>query len=216
MKEDWVKGFFYEQIMKYKEDFGIKIYGYRFMDNFAELIGRTDKKENLSKMISRVTQLLTMKYNRKTGRCGTLFGGKFKVKNIQPDMHLLKVMASVDLNFHRLTKDGFPFKFKWTSYHFYSEGLKDPLVDPAPQYLELGLGQNERQKGYKKLISDLNFDNVNSELVGNARFIGDPEWVKKNIAPIKLWNKLSNKKRSTNQQVTERSEFSQNAIEIGG
>ena len=112
---------------------------------------------------------------------------RFKSPNIQSDEHMLNVMTYLDLNPCRAGKVKHPSKYKWTSYHYYAYGKKDPLITPAPTYLGLADTAKERQKIYREMVEGLIDDGMKKEDYSVTYFIGDPDWVKSNHDGLKDW-----------------------------
>ena len=74
----------------------------------------------------------------------------YKSPVLQTDNDLLRVMTYIDLNPVRQKMVKHPRKYEWTSYHYYAYGDEDPLIEPAPSYLDLGNTASKRENEYRK------------------------------------------------------------------
>jgi len=100
-----------------------------------------------------------------------------------------------DLNEVRCGKSNDPTQNVLSSYAYYAEGKKDPLLTPPPIYLELGTCPQERQKAYRAMVLDVL---VRAPRKKNGQyttqlFIGDPQWVKEKYEELKKLRKDLNK-----------------------
>ena len=189
MKDEWAKKFYYDQLLEWKDFYGVSIHAYNFMDNHPHLVGNTIKKEGISDLMRRINCNFAKEYNRRTHRKGQVVMSRFKSPTIQTDEHLLNVMVYVDLNPCRAGKVKHPKNYKWTSYHYYAFGKDDPLITPAPTYLGLGRDDEERQRIYTEMVEDLIEDGLKKKDYSAVHFIGDPDWVKDNCGSLQNWFK---------------------------
>ncbi len=103
---------------------------------------------------------------------------RFKSPRIQSDADLLKVMIYIDLNPKRARMVTDPREYQWTSYHYYAHGKAEPLITPAPSYLNLGRSDRERQQTYQSLVNEiLQNDWKEKKDYSSVPFIGNPDWV---------------------------------------
>lgn len=101
---------------------------------------------------------------------------RFKSPRIESDEHMLKVMAYVDLNQHRVKKVLHPRNNEWSSYRYYAYGEDDPLLTSSPSYLALGETPFARQVEYRAIVQAL-LEHRREINISHTYFIGDPEWV---------------------------------------
>lgn len=189
LKDEWAKKFYYDLLVKWKDFYGVSIHSYNLMDNHPHLVGKTIRKEGISHLMRRVNCLFAKKFNKKNNRRGQVIMDRFKSPSIQSDEHMLTVMIYVDLNPCRAKKVKHPKEYKWTSFHYYAYGKKDPLVTPAPSYLALADNDKDRRKIYIEMVEALLNDGLKKENYSSVHFIGDPSWVKNNYDSLKDWFK---------------------------
>jgi REP element-mobilizing transposase RayT len=95
--------------------FDAGVLAYCLMDNHYHFVIQT-RKANLSRLMRQLNGVYTQLYNRKHGKVGHLFQGRFKAILVDQDAYLLEVCRYVDLNpvRARLIRD--PAKWHWSSY----------------------------------------------------------------------------------------------------
>ena len=111
-------------------------------------------------------------------RRGQVVMDRFKSPKIQTDSDLLKVMLYVDLNPKRAGKVNHPKNNDFSSFAYYAYGKADPLITPAPSYLELGTTPQRRQVAYRALVDEiLQLGWKQKRPYSSRPFIGNPNWV---------------------------------------
>jgi putative transposase len=192
MQWDWAKKAYYDLLLKYKDDYGIKIYSYNFMDNHPHLSGHLECKKRFSDFFRLVNSRFAKIVNKRLKRRGQVVMDRFKSPVIESDEHMLNVMAYIDLNQHRAKKVSHPQKNDWSSYAYYADGKKDSLITPSPSYLALGETPLERQHAYRNIVEGL-MEQRKLLNISHTNFIGSPEWVLKKYKELceKLERKIS-------------------------
>jgi putative transposase len=176
LKHEWAKKAYYDLLLKYKDKYGVEIYAYNLMDNHPHLTGHLNGKENFSDFFRVVNSRFAKIVNCQLKRRGQVVMDRFKSPRIESDEHMLKVMAYVDLNQHRVKKVLHPRNNEWSSYRYYAYGEDDPLLTPSPSYLALGETPLARQVEYRAIVQAL-LEHRREINISHTYFIGDPEWV---------------------------------------
>lgn len=189
LAEPWSKKTYYKLLLRYKERYGIRVYSYCFMSNHPHLTGWVGQKENLSHFFRIVNAMFARAYNKRHGRRGQVVMDRFKSPRIETNADLLRVMIYNDLNPVRAKMTTNPRDYQWSSYHYYAFGRKDPLITPAPSYLEMGHDAETRQATYRRMIDEIvemetTGGKVKREMYSQVHFIGNPEWVKRRHAEL--------------------------------
>lgn len=127
-------------------------YGYHFMENHIHLIGKTESIESFSNFFRVVNNLFARQVNRRMRRRGQVVMERIKSLPIEDDIHLLSVMAYVDLNGVRAGRDKTPKESIWSSYKYYAHGRADDILTPAPSYLALSTDPLYRQIEYRAMV----------------------------------------------------------------
>lgn len=101
------------------------------MDNHYHLVLHT-WLPNLSLLMRHINGVYTQRFNRRHGKVGHLFQGRFKAILVDRDAYLLEVCRYVELNRVRANLVKHPAQWPWCSYHVLA-GL-----GPAPDWLDVG------------------------------------------------------------------------------
>jgi REP element-mobilizing transposase RayT len=102
----------------YHNRYGILIHSYVLMDNHYHLILETPKG-NLLKVMHGLNGGYTGYFNRKYGRTGHLFQGRYKGIIIDKDSYLIPLSRYVHLNSVRARIAERPEQYRWSSYPGY-------------------------------------------------------------------------------------------------
>ncbi|MCB1214323.1 MAG: transposase [Deltaproteobacteria bacterium] len=198
LAKEWAKSAYYDLLLRYKKRYKVQIYSYCFLDNHPHLSGYCESKELLSDFFRLVNSCFARLYNKKNQRRGQVVMDRFKSPRIQTDADLLKVMHYIDLNPKRAGMVSHPKDYAWSSYAYYAYGKADPLIDPAPIYLELAKTPKARQKAYREMVAFiLENDWKEKRPYSSSLFIGNPQWVAQKTQALKkakqfkyqLWKK---------------------------
>ena len=96
-------------------------------------------------------------------------------------------MTYQDLNSYRAKKVSHPKEYRWSSYHFYAYGKKNPLLIAAPSYLAMGNTALERQGAYRRLVKDiLEKEGFRKKDYSGKCYVGDPDWVLQRSRELKI------------------------------
>lgn len=123
---------------------------------------------------------------------------RFKSPVIHQDFDHLQVMFYIDLNPKRAKMVDHPKDYRWTSFHYYAYGKEDPLITPAPSYLNLGDSPRIRRKNYLLMVEKiLQNDWKEKRPYSSVAFIGNPTWVEGRLEQLKLFQNLQRKSWKT-------------------
>jgi REP element-mobilizing transposase RayT len=97
VSEDRDRVAFLERLARLPERFGVVIHAYALMDNHYHLLVETPEA-NLSQAMQWLNVSYSVWFNRRRGRVGPLFAGRFRAQPVEADGHLLEVSRYVHLN----------------------------------------------------------------------------------------------------------------------
>ena len=113
------------RVKRYREKNGFVLYAYVLMSNHVHLLIETPK-EPLSKIMQLINFTYTQYFNKKYGKVGHLFQGRYKALLCDRDEYLLGLVRYIHLNPVRVKMANRPEEYKWSSHHDYvkeSNGL---------------------------------------------------------------------------------------------
>ncbi|OGW38621.1 MAG: hypothetical protein A2Y97_05770 [Nitrospirae bacterium RBG_13_39_12] len=117
-REEWDYQKFLDILAEPPQRYGILIHGYVLMGNHYHLLIETPKG-NITKVIHYLNATYTGYFNKKYGRVGHLFQGRYKGLLIEKERYLLSVSRYIHLNPVRAGMSGRPEEYKWSSYPEY-------------------------------------------------------------------------------------------------
>jgi putative transposase len=104
---------------------GIEVFAYCLMTNHYHLCLRTPKG-NLSRVMRHVDGLYTQRFNRRHGRDGALFRGRYKAIVVDRDEYLAAVVRYIHLNAVEAGIVEMPEDYRWASHRYYRQAKGAP------------------------------------------------------------------------------------------
>ncbi len=132
----------------------IQVHAFCLLDNHYHLLIHTPR-DNLSRSMRHVNGIYTQRYNRKYGKDGPIFRGRFKAILIDADSYLLDVVRYIDLNPVKAKIVKTPGKYAWGSHHYYLK--KRPSINWLLRDEVLGRFANrfnQSIKRYKEFVKE--------------------------------------------------------------
>jgi len=148
------------------------------MDNHYHLVIETPKA-NLSLGMQRINGDYTQGFNRRHGRCGHLFKGRFKAVLVQKESHLLEVCRYVVLNPVRANMVKRVGDWAWSSYGaMVGEGTCPAFLSTSWVLAQFYRERARARRLYKRLVAQgmrrkgSPFEEVAAQMaLGTAEFI---------------------------------------------
>lgn len=130
------------------------IHAYVLMTNHVHLLLSSDDISSPSSLMKALGQRFAQYINRRYGRTGTLWEGRFRSCLVEGEPYLLTCQRYIELNPVRAGMVTRPDDYQWSSYRANAEGFRDQLVTPHELYRRLGTEPCERQAVYRQLFDD--------------------------------------------------------------
>ena len=141
------------------------MHAYCLMTNHVHLLLTPEQADSCGRLFKRLGLLHTQYTNRRYGRTGTLWEGRFRSCLVQSGRYLIACQRYIELNPVRAGIVSQPGAYTWSSYRANAEGVRDFLITPHHDYLCLGQEENERRREYQKLFGT----HLDAELVREIR-----------------------------------------------
>ncbi len=128
-REDENYKFVLQRLKKYAAEFGIAMIAYCLMPNHYHFLVRQDGEIPARELIQRVFNSYSKAFNRRFGRSGTLFEGRFKAIHVDKEEYLLHLCRYIHAN---PVKDGFvvlPEEWQFSNYLEWIGERDGTLVD---------------------------------------------------------------------------------------
>jgi putative transposase len=141
------------------------VHAYVLMTNHVHLLITPRDEGGIGRVMQSVGIRYVRYFNRRHGRTGTLWEGRYRATLIDSDRYLLTCCRYIESNpvRARLTMD--PAGYQWSSYAANAHGVADAIVTPHPTYLALAADPDARQAAYRSLF----LSNVDPETMGAIR-----------------------------------------------
>lgn len=142
-----------EWLQTHAEDAGCTIHAYALMRNHVHLLLSAASPTALADMMKRQNQRYVRYINKRCGRTGTLWEGRFRSCLTQEEIYFFTCQRYIELNPVRAGIVAHPADYRWSSYRANAEGEINPLVRPHALYAALGHNKEQRQDAYRKLFT---------------------------------------------------------------
>lgn len=137
---------------------GLSIHAYVLMDNHVHLLCTPEQDGALSAAMQALGRRYVRHFNRRHGRTGTLWEGRFRSSLVEADRYLLACHRYIELNPVRAGRVDDPRAWPWSSHRHHVGLSVDPLVRPHPLLYSLGNTPFERESAYQRLFDDSGMD----------------------------------------------------------
>ncbi len=131
----------------------VAIHAYVLMDTHVHLLATPETVDGLSLMMQSLGRRYVAAFNKRHGRSGTLWDGRFRAAPLEADAHLLACMRFIELNPHRVggvhqaAED-----YVWSSAAHHLGRRRDPLVLDHALFWALGNTPFEREAAWRRWL----------------------------------------------------------------
>ncbi len=105
-----------DRLRKYKKEYDFLLYGYCLMPNHIHLLGEIKVTQDLSHFMSSLQRSYTAYFNKRYGKVGHLWQGRYKTKVITKDRYLLDCINYIEFNPVKANLVNNIREYKWSSY----------------------------------------------------------------------------------------------------
>jgi putative transposase len=131
---------------------GVATHAYVLMTNHVHLLVTPREPDALGAFMKFVGQLYAQYVNRRYGRSGSLWDGRFHSRLIDNESYLLQCHRYIECNPVRAGMARHPGAYPWSSYRANALGAPDPMVTPHPLIRALGRTAEESRSAYRDLF----------------------------------------------------------------
>lgn len=130
----------------------VAVHAYVLMPNHFHLLVTPKSADGLARMMQAIGRRYVQYFNRRHGRSGTLWEGRYKSTVIEARTHLLDCMVYIDLNPVRAGLVAAARDYAWSSHDHYIGLRSDKLVTPHPIYWEMDNTPFGREAAYSSRV----------------------------------------------------------------
>ena len=163
--DDADRDFYVLHLARLLGEAGCALHAYCVMSNHVHLLMTPRREDSCERLFRRLSLIYVQYINRKHGRTGTLWEGRFRSCIVQSEVYLLSCYRYVELNPVRAGMVRHPVQYEWSSYGVNGGGQACAWITPHAEYSRLGTGDEERRQAYRALFGKP----VDPRLVANIR-----------------------------------------------
>jgi putative transposase len=169
-------------LRRYAAEAACHVHAYVLMTNHVHLLLSTGNRTGPSVLMRRLGQHYVQYFNRRHGRSGTLWEGRFRSCLVDSERYLLLCQRYIELNPVRARMVETPDAYPWSSYRANALGADDLLVTPHLVYTALAAHDVDRRAAYRhlfleelpaQLLAEIRRAGNSSRPLGPASFIDD-------------------------------------------
>jgi len=169
------------KLKEYAEKYQVEIHSYVLMTNHVHLRATPRNKTGVSEMMQSLGRYFVRYINKRHGRTGTLWEGRFKSCLVDSDNYFLTVSKYIELNPVRARMVAHPAEYPWSSYRFNALGKNITLITPHDCYFALGRDDVSRRNTYNQLflidIPDSTLEEIRNA-INKAWALGEDRFIK--------------------------------------
>jgi putative transposase len=124
------------------------VHAYALLDNQVQLLLTPPTEAALSRMMQALGRRYVAAFNRRHGRSGTLWEGRFRAAVVQPGAHTLQSLRLID----GLVGQSMPSAGAWSSAPHRLGLCRNLLLTDPPEFWQLGNTPFEREAAYRRLL----------------------------------------------------------------
>ncbi|WP_280154305.1 transposase [Piscinibacter sp. XHJ-5] len=130
----------------------VAVHAYALLPTQVWLLVTPSTATALSRLWQALGRRFGADYNRRHGRSGVLWEGRFRTTVVDPAAHLLDCCRRIEWAPVRAGLADTPADYAWSSAAHHMGQRVDPLITEHPGYWALGNTPFEREAGYRRLL----------------------------------------------------------------
>lgn len=139
-------------LKEYSMKFSVAIHAWVLMTNHVHLLCTPQEEGAVSQMMQSLGRRYVQYFNHQYRRSGTLWEDRYKSCLVEAERYLIALYRYIELNPVRAKMVEDPSDYVWSSYQINAMGKKSVLCTPHPEYIRLGITNDERMKNYRALF----------------------------------------------------------------
>lgn len=157
-----------ERLSGFAETLHARVRHYALLPGAVHLVVTMHAWESPGELMRRLSLSHARWFNRRTGRTGHLWMGRYRCVAVQPDRHLLTCGTYVEALPVRSKRSRRADRYPWSSGPFHARGAANPLIEPGEAYRALGQNAEARQAAYRDLLKTAPGESTVEEITRNG------------------------------------------------
>ncbi|MDQ7743472.1 transposase [Hydrogenophaga pseudoflava] len=134
------------------EQLKVAVHAYVLMPDHFQLLCTPSTTDGVPRLMQGMGRDYVRHFNRRHGRSGTLWEGRYRSTLIQAERHLMPCMAFIDLDPVREGLSPDAQSYPWSSHRHYAGLAPDRRITPHALYWGLGNTPFAREAAYADLV----------------------------------------------------------------
>ena len=134
--------------------FGVAVHAYVLMTNHVHVLMTPSQADGVERVMKLVGQRYAAYFNRRYGRVGTLWQGRYKSCLVEAASYLLTCHRYIENNPVRAGMVASAREYRWSSYRANAEGVSDPLVTAHPVVTGLSITPGQARQAYRAFVDE--------------------------------------------------------------
>ena len=130
------------------------LHAYCLMPNHVHLLLTPNTAEDCTALMKQLGQRYAQYYNKRYGRTGTLWEGRFRSCAIDSSHYLLACYRYIELNPVRAGIVAHPGLYLWSSHAVNTGARSDPALTAHPEFIALASDPRARASAYRALLEE--------------------------------------------------------------
>ena len=135
------------------ESYRMLVHAYCLMTNHVHLLVTPQERDSVPHAMRRLGSQYVRFANRRYGRSGTLWDGRYRASLVDSDTYFLVCQRYIELNPVRAGMVVEPGAYRWSSFACNALGTDDGRVVPHAVYRDLGVDEAARREAYRALFA---------------------------------------------------------------
>lgn len=136
------------------ERFSCEVHAFVLMTNHVHLLVTPGRDQSASELLRRVNLRFVSAMNRRYGRTGSGWEGRFWSSVVETRSYFLATQRYIELNPVRAGLVKRPERYAWSSHAANAYGVPCPFITPHAEYLALGSTPERRLAAYRNLFRE--------------------------------------------------------------
>ena len=134
--DDDDRRFYLLTLAKYRQKYGVEVWGYCLIDNHVHVLAVPEREESLARCFAGTNLVYTQYINRKMSRSGRLWQNRFFSCPVDKDSYLWPVLGYIERNPVRAGKVRQAWQYPWSSALHHAKGEPDFVVNEPDWFVK--------------------------------------------------------------------------------
>jgi putative transposase len=152
-RDDADRGTFVECLRQAARQHGLAVHAYALLDAEAHCLATPPQADALSRAVQSLGRRYVGVFNRRHGRSGTLWDGRFRSSVLEPVRWLFPAIVYIETMPVVLQLTSHAGEWPWSSAPAHLGRCRDPLLTDHPGYWLIGNTPFERERAHADLLS---------------------------------------------------------------